>query len=73
MVPLQLRLVKRFVVPLQCGMEKPKRPRGRQPKPEGEKLVRVTLYLHPETVPKIEKEGGREWAREVLKRAKAPK
>lgn len=55
-----------------CRMEKPKRPRGRQPKPEGEKLVRRAVYLPPVLWTKIDAHG-LDWLRDVVKRAKAPK
>lgn len=52
-------------------MDQPKKP-GRKALPETEKLVRVTLYVHPETRANIEKHG-QSWARAVLRRARPPK
>lgn len=52
-------------------MEEAKK-RGRPPKPEGEKLERLVLFVPPATKEKVER-CGQEWARAVLKRAKPPR
>ena len=51
-------------------MEQPKK-RGRPPKPEGEKLERVTWFVPAEVRLKVER-CGKPWMRAVLKRAKEP-
>lgn len=53
-----------------CRMKQPKT-RGRPRKAEDEKLVRLVLYVPPETAQKVEKHG-QEWARVALRRAKQP-
>ena len=51
-------------------MEQPKA-RGRPRKPDGEKLVRVVLFVPRATALRIERHGS-QWAREALKHAKPP-
>ncbi len=52
-------------------MEEAKK-RGRPPKPEGEKLERLTLFVPRPIKEKVE-QFGQEWARVALKRAKPPR
>ena len=50
-------------------MEEAKK-RGRPRKEPGEKLVRITLYVHPPVKDRVKlSEDGEEWARTVLARA----
>ena len=52
-------------------MEQPKNPRGRPRKSEDEKLVRLVLYVPPETAQKVEQHG-KLWAVSALRRARPP-
>lgn len=71
MVPPKIRRVKCFLWHYNCAMNEPKKPRGRPPKAEGEKLERRTMYLPPDLWAKIDAHG-LEWLRAVIKRAKPP-
>lgn len=51
--------------------DEPKK-RGRRPKPEDEKLVRVTMFFPPDVKERV-KTFGQEWARKALRRAPPPK
>lgn len=72
MVPLKGRLVKHFWCPYNRTMDKPKKPTGRPPKPEDEKLHRRPIYLTADLWEKIDKHGF-EWLRLVIRRAKPPR
>ena len=70
-VPPKIRRVNSFLWHYNGAMNKPKKPRGRPPKPEGEKLERRAVYLPPDLWAKIDAHG-LEWLRAVIKRAKPP-
>ena len=61
-----------FRVTYTVVMEQPKNKGGRPPKPDDERLVQRSIRLPPELWAKIAANGGIDWLRAVIKRAKAP-
>ena len=59
-----------FLLHYNRHMEQPKT-RGRPRKPDDEKLVRLVLYVLPETAQKVEQHG-KPWAVRALGRARPP-
>ena len=53
-------------------MEKIKLPRGAPVKPEAEKLIQRSIRMNAEAWAKVDAYG-RDWLRDVVKRAKPPK
>lgn len=70
-MPPKLQSDKSFVWHYNCAMTEPKKPRGRPPKPESEKLVRRAVYLPPDLWAKIDAYK-MDWLRAVIKRARGP-
>lgn len=72
MVAPKLSDCKHFWWHYNATMEQPKRPMGRPPKPDDERLERRAMYLTPAQWAKVDA-FGMKWLRKLLDRAKPPK
>ena len=62
-----------FCITYTAGMDKPKHPGGRPPKPDEEKLMQRSIRLLPKQWEKFDAAGGIDWLRKLIDRAKPPK